>query len=528
MSNEKIKKALIELADEYKIPYNSEAQGIYLGFIYAVGDADSYETLIKQALEEKAISRVQFGRAMDVALDIAVTLEDFSILLVLMDGNSAEDYYHARKIALRKAAEIGCLWIVEHLVMHGADVSGNHAALIGAVEYGKKDVVKFFVSYGADIYTRWRDTDMMVHYIQCQDMDMIQFLFDQGYDIYNEDVTEHYSSLSVAASKGELEIFKYLFEETGKNDEKCLGMKLFCAVCHGQLNIVKYIMNTITSLTPNNWNYIKSAVGKLLFLNNKDIEKIKYLVECGLDISSTKISIEKVIKYGNPETVKYLVKHGANTDIKETEYENILNYFIYHEDMDMVRYLLKQGIVGNIQEKERFSQLAETDQYTMLKYLATYANPKDKFFFANIFETAVKRMDLNVILALTSQEMIDAVPGMKEGLARAIETATEEGDIYFLKQMISMGANEYIQVDGISPGEILCAFAVRSKLKKDILIRCLKEENLVDHEAMMENAFNFYMDALYEKTLRINHEKQKEYLEETQFLNDRKIKRRRV
>ena len=45
----------------------------------------------------------------------------------------------------------------------------------------------------------------------------------------------------------------------------------------------------------------------------------------------------------------------------------------------------------------------------------------------------------------------------------------------------------------------------------------------------MENAFNFYMDALYEKTLRINHEKQKEYLQrKLQLLNDRKIKRRRV
>ena len=439
-----------------------------------------------------------------------------------------EDSNDGKEQTLLLAAKEGELNIIKWLAESGMEVAKSKEAVVLAMENNRSRVLEFLIKNGADMNIRTEFTTVMSFFVLKSDIEMVRYLIGKGYDIYNEDVTEHYSSLSVAASKGELEIFKYLFEETGKNDEKCLGMKLFCAVCHGQLNIVKYIMNTITSLTLNNWNYIKSAVGKLLFLNNKDIEKIKYLVECGLDISSTKISIEKVIKYGNPETVKYLVKHGANTDIKETEYENILNYFIYHEAMDMVRYLLKQGIVGNIQEKEMFSQLAETDQYTMLKYLAIYANPKDKFFFANIFETAVKRMDLNVILALTSQKMIDAVPGMKEGLARAIETATEEGDIYFLKQMISMGANEYIQVDGISPGEILCAFAVRSKLKKDILIRCLKEENLVDHEAMMENAFNFYMDALYEKTLRINHEKQKEYLEETQFLNDRKIKRRRV
>lgn len=242
MSNEKIKKALIELVDEYKIPYNSEAQGIYQGFIYAVGDADSYETLIKQALEEKAISRVQFGKAMDVALDIAVTLEDFSILLVLMDGNSAEDYYHAKKIALRKAAEIGCLWIVEHLVMHGADVSGNHAALIGAVEYGKKDVVKFFVSYGADIYTRWRDTDMMVHYIQCQDMDMIQFLFDQGYDICKGKKRQS-NIINAAIKTKDREIVERLLANTKQpNNRMFLKNMMVCATNQRNNEMVKILL----------------------------------------------------------------------------------------------------------------------------------------------------------------------------------------------------------------------------------------------------------------------------------------------
>lgn len=242
MSNEKIKKALIELADEYKIPYNSETQGIYQGFTYAVGDADSYETLIKQALEEKAISRVQFGKAMDVALDIAVTLEDFSILLVLMDGNSAEDYYHAKKIALRKAAEIGCLWIVEHLVMHGADVSGNHAALIGAVEYGKKDVVKFFVSYGADIYTRWRDTDMMVHYIQCQDMDMIQFLFDQGYDICKGKKRQS-NIINAAIKTKDREIVEHLLANTKQpNNRMFLKNMMVCATNQRNNEMVKILL----------------------------------------------------------------------------------------------------------------------------------------------------------------------------------------------------------------------------------------------------------------------------------------------
>lgn len=130
---------------------------------------------------------------------------------------------------------------LEVYVVMGADVSVEYFNRVANTLYE----FIYEVADGADIKERKNKTALMNFFISHNQGDIVRYLIERGYDIYRGNPTKWYGSLSVAASRGNLEIFKYLFEETGKNDKKCHKIKLFCGIYYGTVDIVKYVIDNM-------------------------------------------------------------------------------------------------------------------------------------------------------------------------------------------------------------------------------------------------------------------------------------------
>lgn len=275
--DEEIKKMLIDLADKHEISYGSEVQAVNKGFAYAVGNIKANEKIVKQALEARVVSRVQFGKSLDTALDIAITQDDLHPLDILT-GNNEETYYNARNIALRMAAEKGCLWIVDYLVTHGADISQNHDALTRAVESGKKDVVKYLVSHGANVNIRWGEKDMMVHYVMYRDMEMLQFLTEHGFDVC-KGLKRQYNIITAAVKTKDLKIVEYLLDSAGESKRKAfLKNMMVYAANQRNADVLKYLIERPEfdcALLLRVQNSID--LDGRLFLSNCKLSKYKYV-----------------------------------------------------------------------------------------------------------------------------------------------------------------------------------------------------------------------------------------------------------
>ncbi|MDO4470898.1 MAG: ankyrin repeat domain-containing protein [Bacillota bacterium] len=121
---------------------------------------------------------------------------------------------------------------------------------------------------------RKNKTALMNFFISHNQGDIVRYLIERGYDIYRGNPTKWYGSLSVAASRGNLEIFKYLFEETGKNDKKCHKIKLFCGIYYGTVDIVKYV---IDNMDVDDEKYVKRIMETYCLGNETNGEKTRYM-----------------------------------------------------------------------------------------------------------------------------------------------------------------------------------------------------------------------------------------------------------
>lgn len=73
--------------------------------------------------------------------------------------------------------------------------------------------------------------------------------------------------------------FKYLFEETGKNDKKCHKIKLFCGIYYGTVDIVKYV---IDNMDVDDEKYVKRIMETYCLGNETNGEKTRYLMDSGI------------------------------------------------------------------------------------------------------------------------------------------------------------------------------------------------------------------------------------------------------
>ena len=270
---EHIKQKLIGLADGKMGDSYIEKKTINEGFKLAVKNGDG-ET-VKQALECRLISNVHFGHV----LNKAVLENDRGALELVMVKTSEDAYYNGKKRVFKKAAETGNLDIIKWLAETGMEVQDSKDAIALAMKNNHSDVLRYLITHGADIKERKNKTALMNFFISHNQGDIVRYLIERGYDIYRGNPTKWYGSLSVAASRGNLEIFKYLFEETGKNDKKCHKIKLFCGIYYGTVDIVKYV---IDNMDVDDEKYVKRIMETYCLGNETNGEKTRYLMDSGI------------------------------------------------------------------------------------------------------------------------------------------------------------------------------------------------------------------------------------------------------
>lgn len=155
----------------------------------------------------------------------------------------------------RKAARMGDLKKVKRLHKRGIDVdcrvtgSESTTALGQAATNGKTNVVEYLRKNGADVNIPQgipRDA-IIVRAVQRGHMDVVKLLIENGENLLHS--TKYgYNLLYIAASKGRLDLVKYLvkvgMDVNAKSGNQGNGIKtpLIAACEHGHVEVVKYLL----------------------------------------------------------------------------------------------------------------------------------------------------------------------------------------------------------------------------------------------------------------------------------------------
>ena len=207
--------------------------------------------------------------------------------------------------------------IVKFLVKHdvydfnSSDPKLGRTPLNRAVAWGNVDIVKLFMSHGANIHTTDVEGTSPLHFA-VKSMEMTKFLIDQGANI-NQCDQYGYTPFTGAIEVGTIDIVKFL-------------------VANGaDVNFID--------------GYSWTPLGKAIHCNNLEI--VKYLIQQGADVNLIDNEGETPLttaieKYGNLDIVKLLVENGANVNDIRTGWLP-MSYAINYKKPDIVRFLMGNG-----------------------------------------------------------------------------------------------------------------------------------------------------------------------------------------
>lgn len=129
----------------------------------------------------------------------------------LIEGNKVNINYQDKdgNSALHEAVLNNSLDIVKYLIGSGADIElknkKGYTALFYAVRYNAKDIFYYLVNEAkADIYAEDNDGENLIHmaastYLNYVNLDILQFLFDNGVDINKKTIKDGFTPLHLVA-----------------------------------------------------------------------------------------------------------------------------------------------------------------------------------------------------------------------------------------------------------------------------------------------------------------------------------------
>lgn len=195
-----------------------------------------------------------------------------------------------------------------------------------------------------------------VHYAAQQGhLNIIKFLISKGAD-FKSYTTYGAMPVHEAARFGKLETVKYFISQGINVNEKDLKDEtiLYWAINYsGSLPLVKYLVEKdadINKLDPSDANILHFAAAK-------SKELTAYCLELGLDINKNSENagtpLHVAVEYGSPDTVKYLVEHGADISFRRDRDYTPFHLIAFSDSLDYkkknVSFFLSKGL--NIEEK---------------------------------------------------------------------------------------------------------------------------------------------------------------------------------
>lgn len=243
------------------------------------------------------------------------------------------------------AAKNGHLKALKCLIQHGADVDYD-GLLSLAVEGDKLDVVRCLVGqYHADV-----SYNILCEAVECSgDLAMLKCLIEEQHGSkYSYDYD---ALLLLAAESGNWEIVKYLVEEKNADanymEEDCRGPSLLVAARSGNFDMVKFLMG----------HGATAEYMPLYDVAAKGYWKIvRYLVKRGAEAGEVYTDhiqqrcwdrpssiLIMAIKDSDIETVKCLVRHGANVNFEAVDGDTPLKMAKKVGNAEIITYLQAYG-----------------------------------------------------------------------------------------------------------------------------------------------------------------------------------------
>lgn len=205
----------------------------------------------------------------------------------------------------------------------------------------------------------------MITAAKCNHLDIIKFLHAQGVSLDSRSARP----LVWASYNGNVEIVKFIFEQTPEVDKCANNFALGWAAANGHLEVVKYLVEQGMTIRTHTEDPIKNAAQNghlevVSYLYSKlgsqiddlddvlvaassdgQLEIVRFLLREGVSVKNFK-ALEEAVSNGYLEIVKYLAGQGA--DVREKD-DHLLAIAVREEHLGIVRFLIKKGANVNIQ-----------------------------------------------------------------------------------------------------------------------------------------------------------------------------------
>jgi ankyrin repeat protein len=249
--------------------------------------------------------------------------------------------------------------------------------LIKAVSFKNLKVFKFLLEKGADPNTKDNVSNKpLIIYIMIMGPNnitdikraMFQYLVDYGADINAIDEIDGSTPLMTAVYTGDKEILKILYKHNADvNIKSNRGFTAFLYLKEQNLDFIKLFLNyypdiDVNEKNNNGENIIMLILKKYIPDLDKDIkeriEKVKYLLEWGINIDIFDTSLESPLSYAidnikEIELISLLIEHQKNINLQNGHGRTPLMQLVSksHASPGIVELLINHKADVNIQDK---------------------------------------------------------------------------------------------------------------------------------------------------------------------------------
>lgn len=200
--------------------------------------------------------------------------------------------------------------------------------LLEITGFNKISSKNFYISY---LYLLRKHRYILSPYELYRLVDLIK----NGVNINALDSRHKWTPLMYASEKGHDMMVQYLVSRGADiSAKKNLAIKL--AAENGYVNIVRYLLPRISNMQDINQRLISKAI-----IKSKRLNILKQYVKQGIDINTLNTMIEYSAKYGNLESLKYLIQQ-YNTLITRSIYSEALMEAVRNGQLEIVKYLIEQ------------------------------------------------------------------------------------------------------------------------------------------------------------------------------------------
>lgn len=175
--------------------------------------------------------------------------------------------------------------------------------------------------------------------------DCLKKLIELGFNITAKDSGEN-SILTIAAAYGNMDVFKYLYEQQENFTDIDKGNAFNAAVYNNHTEVVEFLMSQ--GLDPQD-QYVKYYNLPLeLAAKNGDIDMIKLLMSNSNSVSDMELFyvLDIAIHKHNNEVLKFFLDNGINPDLSDKT-SSLLNKACRYRNIEAVELLIKYGANPN-------------------------------------------------------------------------------------------------------------------------------------------------------------------------------------